>query len=179
MKIDLKKILKTIKLNEENISMVLGAVVIVIVGILIVNYFKDRNTGVITDDSTNVTVSQNEHTVTKGETLWSIAESSYGSGYNWVDIKDANNLTSETIEVGQKLIIPENVEVETPTTTVKEVASPASVTGDTYTIVKGDCLWNIAVRAYGDGFAWTKIAQANNLENPNLIYPGNILTLPR
>ena len=160
--------------------MILGAVVIVVVGILIVNYFKDKNSGVITDNSSQATMNQNEHTVAKGETLWSIAEESYGSGYNWVDIKSTNNLTSDSIEIGQKLIIPDNVEAKTPTITENtEIAGTSSITGDTYTVEKGDCLWDISVRAYGDGYAWTKIASANNLDNPNIIHTGNILVLPR
>jgi nucleoid-associated protein YgaU len=180
---DLKKFLKNIKLNEESISMVLGAIVIVIVGILIVNYFKDKGeNGTITQNSSET--SQGEvtktHTVTKGETLWSIAEDSFGSGYNWVDIKSANNLKTETIEVGQKLTIPDVTPRQpTSTKTVATIASAQTISGSTYTVVKGDTLWSIAVRAYGDGYKWTTIASANSLVHPNIIHTGNVLTLPR
>lgn len=162
--------------------MVLGAIVLVIVGVLVVNYFKDKGNTNIPAGSTQTSIT-NEHTVVKGETLWSIAENSYGSGYNWVDIKNANNLTGDAIEVGQKLVIPDDVKTNEPTATLtsqtKTDTQQLSITGDIYTVVKGDCLWDIAVRAYGDGFAWTKIAQANNLDNPNIIHPGNSLILPR
>lgn len=180
MKFDLKKLLKTLKLNEENISMVLGAVVLVIVGVLIVNYFKDRGSVNLPANSTQVST-VNEHTVTKGETLWSIAEDSYGSGYNWVDIKAANNLSTNEIEIGQKLIIPSDVEAMEPTATEKSenVLQASPISEETYTVVKGDCLWDIAVRAYGDGFRWTEIAQINNLDNPDVIHVGNVLMLPR
>ena len=181
MKFDLKKILKKIKLNEENISMVLGVIILVVVGFLVVNYFKDKGSGEITENANTISA-VNEHTVTKGETLWSIAESSYGSGYNWTDIKAANNLTSETIEVGQKLTIPENITVKEPTTTQKKVnivQGSNVIEGSSYTVVKGDNLWNIAVRAYGDGYKWVDIAKANNLANPNVIHAGNVLVLPR
>lgn len=177
----LKKLLKKIKLNEENISMILGAIVLVIVGILVVNYFKDRTPGNVLEEG-GQTATLNEHVVVKGETLWSIAESSYGSGYNWVDIKKANNLTSDSIEVGQKLVIPENITVSQPTTTEKAETTnlkSATIQGETYTVVKGDNLWNIAVRAYGDGYKWTEIAKANKLTNPDIIHAGNVLTLPR
>ena len=53
------------------------------------------------------------------------------------------------------------------------------ITANTYTVVRGDNLWNIAVRAYGDGFKWTEIAKANNLANPSLIHSGNVFKLPR
>lgn len=160
--------------------MLLGAIVLVIVGVLVVNYFKDKGSVNVPANST-VTIAQNEHTVVKGETLWSIAENSYGSGYNWIEIKKANNLTDDEIEIGQKLIIPEDINVKEPTVTTKglDVSTDTTITVETYKVVRGDCLWDIAVRAYGDGYKWTKIAEANNLDNPNIIHAGNILTLPR
>jgi nucleoid-associated protein YgaU len=181
LKFDLKKFLKQIKLNEESISMVLGAIVVVIVGILVVNYFKDKTNGSISTNATQTSAIK-EHVVVKGETLWSIAEDSFGSGYNWVDIKSANKLKTETIDVGQKLVIPE-VSPKQPTITSKGNVTISqgslSITGDSYTVVKGDSLWNIAVRAYGDGFKWTEIAKANKLVNPGIIHVGNVLSLPR
>lgn len=55
----------------------------------------------------------------------------------------------------------------------------SSISGSSYTVHTGDNLWNIAERAYGDGFKWTEIATANNLSNPNIIHSGNVITLPR
>jgi nucleoid-associated protein YgaU len=52
----------------------------------------------------------------------------------------------------------------------------------TYTVVKGDCLWNIAKKKehYGNGFAWPKIYNANRdqIKNPDLIYPKQIFKIP-
>lgn len=51
----------------------------------------------------------------------------------------------------------------------------------TYTVVKGDCLWNIAKRFYGDGAKYMVIYEANKGligGNPNLIYPGQVLSIP-
>ncbi|MFG6368151.1 MAG: LysM peptidoglycan-binding domain-containing protein [Lachnospiraceae bacterium] len=51
----------------------------------------------------------------------------------------------------------------------------------TYTIVSGDCLWNIAKKFYGNGSKYTEIYNANKSViggNPNLIYPGQVLTIP-
>lgn len=50
----------------------------------------------------------------------------------------------------------------------------------TYTVKKGDCLWNIAKKFYGSGSAYTKIydANTNKIANPNLIYPGQIFVIP-
>ena len=57
----------------------------------------------------------------------------------------------------------------------------ASSGGSTYTVVKGDCLWNIAKKFYGSGAKYTIIYNANKSViggNPNLIYPGQVLTIP-
>lgn len=54
-------------------------------------------------------------------------------------------------------------------------------TPKTYTVVKGDCLWYIAKRFYGKGGEWPKIYNANKAiigGNPNLIYPGQVFTIP-
>jgi len=180
--LDLKSILKAFRLNESTISMVLGALVIVVVGVLVVNYFKDQggkipflSTGSKTEVAQELPKS---HSVAKGENLWTIAEKYYGSGYNWVDIAQENNLSNaNVISEGQTLTIP-NVEPKLATKAEVKTAGEA-ISGGTYTVVKGDNLWGIAVRAYGDGYKWVEIARENNLENPNLIHSGNVLTLPR
>lgn len=50
----------------------------------------------------------------------------------------------------------------------------------TYTVVSGDCLWNIAKKYLGSGSRWTEIYELNKsqISNPNLIYPGQILIMP-
>lgn len=51
----------------------------------------------------------------------------------------------------------------------------------TYTVKAGDRLWNIAKKFYGKGSDYTKIYNANKGtigSNPNLIYPGQVFTIP-
>ncbi len=50
----------------------------------------------------------------------------------------------------------------------------------TYTVVSGDSLSKIAKRVYGDPQKWRVIYEANRnlIKNPDLIHPGQILTLP-
>ena len=50
----------------------------------------------------------------------------------------------------------------------------------TYTVKKGDCLWNIAKKYLGNGARYTEIYNLNKdkIKNPNLIYVGQVLTLP-
>ena len=46
-------------------------------------------------------------------------------------------------------------------------------------VVKGDCLWNIAVSVYKNGSKWTQIADANGISRSRpTIYPGQVFTLP-
>ncbi len=55
---------------------------------------------------------------------------------------------------------------------------PASATGQTYTIKKGDTLWSIAARHYGDGKKWTQIVDANPGVDPKKLAVGQVITLP-
>lgn len=66
------------------------------------------------------------------------------------------------------------------------------VKSKTYTVKKGDCLWNIAKKYYGNGSKYSKIYKANKTviekaakkhgysssNNGNRIYPGTKLTIP-
>jgi nucleoid-associated protein YgaU len=48
----------------------------------------------------------------------------------------------------------------------------------THTVEPGDTLWAIAERFYGDGNKYQVIADASGVPNPDLIYPGQVLTIP-
>lgn len=80
---------------------------------------------------------------------------------------------------------------ETPTTTTApttpttapeptpDVIAPApSAGGETYTVVAGDCLWNIAYKYYGAGRMFGKIADANGIKAPYVIQIGQTLVIP-
>ncbi|MEL6148164.1 MAG: LysM peptidoglycan-binding domain-containing protein [Chloroflexota bacterium] len=92
-----------------------------------------------------------------------------------------NGITDFTrVFVGQQLRIPGTTAApSTPDATATEEAGgtggPTNQETGTYTVVRGDTLNNIA-RRFGTTF--TAIAQANNLANPNLIFPGQVLTIP-
>jgi hypothetical protein len=55
---------------------------------------------------------------------------------------------------------------------------PAPEPARTYTVVSGDTLWAIAERFYGEGNKYQVIADASGVSNPDLIYPGQVLTIP-
>ena len=49
----------------------------------------------------------------------------------------------------------------------------------TYAVQAGDCLWAIAEQFYGDGTQYKRLAAANpEIADPDLIYPGQVLTIP-
>lgn len=193
----LKKVLKGLKLNEQTISKVLGVLVIIVIGALIVNYFRGINQGEL-ENGNGVNEQQNGevkiieeggklyaeglptvHQVAKGENLWKIAEKYYSSGYNWVSVAKENNLVNPNrLSVGQKLNIPKSEIIKPPSKPTDTIFGQA-ITTDSHKVIKGDHLWGIAVRAYGDGYQWVKIAQANKLLDPNIINPGQVLILPR
>ncbi len=99
------------------------------------------------------------YVVQAGDTLFSIA-----LRYNTTiaAIKQLNKLTSDTIRVGQKLLIP------------TDAASP-TVKSISYIVQPGDSLYSIALRY---GITLRELMQLNDLPNPNLIRVGDSLAIP-
>lgn len=66
--------------------------------------------------------------------------------------------------------------------TTKAATSGANVSQQqTYTVAKGDCLWNITKACCGNGARWKELYDLNKKvigSNPNLIKPGQVLVLP-
>jgi len=186
-----KALLRKLKIDESTISMILGILVVLVIGTLVINYFRNIHRSSSEEAKEKVTEEVKEeieeikleelpvvYKVKKGDSLWKIAEGIYGSGYNWVDIAKENNLKNPNILLSeQELKIPKVEPIKPKTTQPNETAEP--ITGEIYTVVKGDNLWQIAVRAYGDGYQWVKIARENKLANPDLIHPGNTFKIPR
>lgn len=184
----IKSLLKKLKLNEQTLSTLLGAFVILIVGVLIFNYFKSsESSDLVLDDNQEETFNSEEqagtvsnsdtYVVEANDSLWKISEKIYNDGYKWIEIAQANSLINPNhLEAGQELKLPE---VSSQEENAQVVLGENSITADNYTVQEGDSLWKIAVRAYGDGYKWTDIANANNLYNPNHIEKDQTLTLPR
>lgn len=98
----------------------------------------------------------NIYTVKKGDSLWLIANK-YGTTVN--ELKNANNLKSNTLYIGQTLIIPEK----------KENTNKIS-----YVVKKGDSLWLIANKY---DTTVEKIKSTNNLKS-NTLSIGQVLVIP-
>ena len=113
-----------------------------------------------TDNGTGGNVT---YTVQRGDSLWSIA-SRYGISVN--DLRQANNLTSDTLSVGQVLIIPGVSD--------GNEGNNGMGPSTTYTVVRGDSLWSIANRF---GVTVQQIRDANNLTT-DVLSVGQVLTIP-
>ena len=100
--------------------------------------------------------SSNTYTVKRGDSLYSIART-YGTTVD--DLKKVNNLTSNTLSIGQVLNIPG-----------KNVTN----VGNTYTVKSGDTLYSIA-RAFNTTLNDIKLL--NNLTS-NVLSVGQILKIP-
>ena len=106
------------------------------------------------------TTTTTTYTVVKGDTLYKIANQ-YNTTVN--ELIELNNLTSTALSIGQKLTVP--IENDTPDSSNGYI---------TYTVKKGDNLYNIA-REYG--VTVETIKQANNLTS-NLLSIGQVLKIP-
>lgn len=98
----------------------------------------------------------NIYTVKKGDSLWLIANK-YGTTVD--ELKSENNLKSNTLSIGQTLIIPEK----------KENTNKIS-----YVVKKGDSLWLIANKY---DTTVEKIKSTNNLKS-NTLSIGQVLVIP-
>lgn len=203
------KVSSQVESNQSKLTMILGGLIILVVVILLFNYFNRSKPTVGPSQQTEQTQEDvspenlpGKYTVKEGDTLFTIAEKYYNDGYKYTEIAQANNLSNpDNIETGQQLQIPKlaaetSIVESTPLPTLEAEPTPLpqaqvprtvptqnwgpKITGDNYTVQKGDWLSTIAARAYdGDIMVYTKLAQVNNIQNPDLIYPGTVLTIPR
>lgn len=203
----LQKLTSQLQFDQSYLSLVLGLIVVLIAGFLVFNYFNKSKPSLgpaqQSEEQAVTDVEQanlpGKYIVKEGDTLFLIAQKYYNDGYKFTEITKANTLEDENnISTGQVLEIPklaEDVakisptETTTPTPTqAEELATGGAknqtvwgekINGDTYTVVAGDWLSKIAGRAYGDMMVYNRIAEANNIANPDLIEPGTVLKIPR
>lgn len=189
-----KTVLSQLRDSESSASIIFGAIVVIVVGILLFNYSRSTRQAAVPDEAgmtENTQVSETGislptiYVTEMGDSLWKIAEKFYGSGYNWVDVAAANQLSeADGIRVGMTLAIPTAKTKEMTMQTnqvVMAAAEPTMIEAGSYQVQAGDSLWKIAVRAYGDGYKWTSIYTANKnlIANPNTLFVGWTLSLPR
>jgi nucleoid-associated protein YgaU len=85
------------------------------------------------------------------------------------------------LQAGQELTIPTLDASATGTNPAGIEAAPLQQAAQSYVVQRGDSLWAIATRFYGNGIHWPTIYYANSSvigNNPNLIYPNQRFTIP-
>ncbi|MBO8203170.1 LysM peptidoglycan-binding domain-containing protein [Streptomyces smyrnaeus] len=127
------------------------------------------------------------------ETLGSIAEEQLGSFDAWHEIADLNEgrvmtdgqvFDARFLQPGWKLLLPEaarEAASEDDDSGMRPAAAAEPERADrSYTVQPGDNLSRIAEDVYGDAGRYPQIVRANpgKLSDPDLIYPGQKLTLP-
>jgi len=99
-----------------------------------------------------------------------------GSLYYDLSLKEYREVSVRQVKV--------DIPTETATVEQEEPRVDNTVPPQTYTVVRGDCLWNIARKYYGDGSQYRKIYEANrevidaHRGGPNMIWPGDVLKIP-
>ena len=112
------------------------------------------------------------YTVVSGDSLWAIANK---NGVSVANLKAWNNLTTDTIFVGQKLTIKGGTTTAptNPTTPPAGNSNSGSTTSGTYTVVSGDSLWAIANK---NGVSVANLKAWNKLTT-DTIFVGQKLTI--
>lgn len=80
----------------------------------------------------------------------------------------------------KKLVLASNKSSSSSNTVAVNTTPPRTTTKtipDTYVVKAGDTLWAIAKKYLGNGQKYKEIAKLNNIKNPNLIYPNQVLRL--
>lgn len=119
--------------------------------------------------NTNIKVALEEYTITD------TTEEGFDTKVK-IKLKQYKEYSTKKVQVTIKQYKPP---VVTRVVTTNNTAA-AKPSGQNYTVKRGDCLWNIAKRFYGNGAKYTTIYNANRskIKNPNLIYPGQVLWIP-
>lgn len=145
------------------------------------------------DEATPAAVQQQTgptYTVQDGDSLWQIAETQLGQGERWQEIANLNYGVEQAdgwaldgqhwLNAGWVLKLPADA------TAPAAQSTPAAET-EQHTVVAGDTLWDIAEDATGDGENYHEIFEASKdtvqapghkITDPNLIYPGDVVTIP-
>ena len=121
-----------------------------------------------TDEEKAPTTPTSEYTVVVGDTLYKIAAA---NGLTVGELKSLNALTSDTIFVGQKLLLVKTTTTAPDKTENESNNNADQTTTQSYTVKSGDTLWSIA---NATNMTVAALKAANSLTS-DAIYPGQVL----
>ena len=147
-----------IKGQQSFVALIVVIAVILIGGII---FFNNRDQGEVTDEAAQVGQLDKEI-----EDLEKRVEEAAP--------EEKEDLQKELSEkISEKAALEEDETEEPGEEAVADTEFPKQ-----YTVAKGDHLWGIATSFYNDGYKWTVLAAENNVQNPDIILPGQNLTIP-
>lgn len=121
--------------NQSYLNLILGALIVIVLGVLLFNYFTKPNgdlgtaqqsTPALTTADASKDNLPGKYTVKEGDTLFTIAQKYYDDGYKYPTLVAANKLTNEnSIQAGQVLDIPK-LEEKMAASSSLPVTSPSS-----------------------------------------------------
>lgn len=120
------------------------------------------------------TSSITEHIVVRGETLWIISNK---YGITVPQLMSANNLSSDSLLVGQRLVIPSgsSAQATSVNNTTTNSNGQIRVTYTNHIVKSGDDLWNISMKY---GIPMKEILDLNGITERTVIFPGQSLRIP-
>ena len=103
-------------------------------------------------------------------------------GYHWVKNSATREYALEeppAVEVPTVVVSPSTITETAPVSSVPNVSQPEpSIVHGEYVVEKGESLWTIAHKLWGDSSLYYALAEANNISEPSKIRAGMILRVP-
>lgn len=160
-----RKKIKSLIQNQYK-YLITGLVVVIAIGTITFIQFRDTNIlGVFSFDSSEDSP---------------IAVSDKTEEIKNVVVSESIDYVSPSINTDQRVTTSSGLSRPEENGQISAIASgQVTYAEDTYVVEEGDTLATIAEQVYGDANAWIRIAQANNISNPDSVEVGTTLLIPR
>lgn len=158
-----------LSLNKLNSNMIyVGDRLVLPDSVVVEEEVDEETTTPTTPTETPSNTTTASYTVIAGDTLYKIASA---NSLTVSELKSLNTLTSDTIYVGQKLLLGKATTTTPGTTENGSNSNTGQTTTQSYTVKSGDTLWSIA---NANSMTVAALKTANSLTS-DAIYPGQLL----